>query len=98
MPPEVALPLPSVNPNLKSKKNLTNPPKYAILKPPNPAAPPPKGSLAMFKTKLVSSLEKPFLNSRIEDYKPLSFIRMMKNQRLSFQLNLQNRAKCRMPL
>ena len=40
----------------------------------------------MFKTKLVSSLEKPFLNSRIEDYKPLSFIRMMKNQRLSFQL------------
>ncbi len=40
----------------------------------------------MFKTKLVSSLEKPFLNSAIEDYKPLSFIRMMKNQRLSFQL------------
>ena len=40
----------------------------------------------MFKTKLVSSLEKPFLNSRIEDYRPLSFIRMMKNQRLSFQL------------
>ena len=40
----------------------------------------------MFKTKLVSSLEKPFLNSRIEDYRPLTFIRMMKNQRLSFQL------------
>ena len=40
----------------------------------------------MFKTKLVSSLEKPFLHSRIEDYRSLSFIRMMKNQRLSFQL------------
>ena len=40
----------------------------------------------MLKTKIVSSLEKPFLNSRIEDYRPLSFIRMMKNQRLSFQL------------
>ena len=51
-----------------------------------PAALPPKGNNAMFKAKLVSSLEKPFLNSRIEDYRPLSFIRMMKNQRLSFQL------------
>ena len=40
----------------------------------------------MLKTKLVSSLEKPFLHSRIEDYRPLSHIRMMKNQRLSFQL------------
>ena len=40
----------------------------------------------MLKTKLVSSLEKPFLHSHIENYKPLSFIRMMKNQRLSFQL------------
>lgn len=40
----------------------------------------------MIKTKLVSSLEKPFLNSRIEDFRPLTFIRMMKNQRLSFQL------------
>ena len=40
----------------------------------------------MFKTKLVSSLEKPFLNSRIEDYRPFAFTRMMKNQRLSFQL------------
>ena len=40
----------------------------------------------MFKTRIVSSLEKPFLNSRLEDYRPLSFIRMMKNQRLSFQL------------
>ena len=40
----------------------------------------------MFKTKLVSSLEKPFLNSRIEDYRPFTFTRMMKNQRLSFQL------------
>ena len=39
----------------------------------------------MFKTKLVSSLEKPFLHSHIEDYRPLTFIRMMKNQRLSFQ-------------
>ena len=39
----------------------------------------------MLKTKIVSSLEKPFLNSLIEDYRPLSFIRMMKNQRLSFQ-------------
>ena len=40
----------------------------------------------MIRTKLVSSLEKPFLHSSIEDYAPLSFIRMMKNQRLSFQL------------
>ena len=40
----------------------------------------------MICTKLVSSLEKPFLHNRIEDYAPLTFIRMMKNQRLSFQL------------
>ena len=40
----------------------------------------------MIRTKLVSSLEKPFLHSHIEDFAPLSFIRMMKNQRLSFQL------------
>ena len=40
----------------------------------------------MYFTKLVSSLEKPFLHNRIEDYAPLTFIRMMKNQRLSFQL------------
>lgn len=40
----------------------------------------------MYQAKLVSSLEKPFLHSRIENYKPLTFIRMMKNQRLSFQL------------
>ena len=40
----------------------------------------------MYYTKLVSSLEKPFLHSHIEDYAPLTFIRMMKNQRLSFQL------------
>ncbi|MBQ9779961.1 MAG: DUF4091 domain-containing protein [Clostridia bacterium] len=40
----------------------------------------------MYQIKLVSSLEKPFLHSRIEDYRPLTFIRMMKNQRLSFQL------------
>ncbi len=39
----------------------------------------------MIYTKLVSSLEKPFLHSHIENYAPLSFIRMMKNQRLSFQ-------------
>ena len=52
----------------------------------NPAALPLKGNNTMFKTKLVSSLEKPFLNSRIEDYRPFTFTRMMKNQRLSFQL------------
>ena len=40
----------------------------------------------MISTKLVSSLEKPFLHSRIGDYAPLCFTRMMKNQRLSFQL------------
>ena len=40
----------------------------------------------MFKAKIVSSLEKPFLNGSIEDFRPLTFIRMMKNQRLSFQL------------
>ncbi len=40
----------------------------------------------MYQIKLVSSLEKPFLHSRMEDYRPLTFIRMMKNQRLSFQL------------
>ena len=40
----------------------------------------------MYQTKLVSSLEKAFLHSHIEDYAPLTFIRMMKNQRLSFQL------------
>ncbi len=40
----------------------------------------------MYQIKLVSSLEKPFLHSHIEDYRPLTFIRMMKNQRLSFQL------------
>ena len=40
----------------------------------------------MIRTKLVSSLEKPFLRDSIEKFTPLSFIRMMKNQRLSFQL------------
>ena len=40
----------------------------------------------MYQIKLVSSLEKPFLHSRIEDYRPLPFIRMMKHQRLAFQL------------
>ncbi len=40
----------------------------------------------MYQIKLVSSLEKPFLHSHIEDYAPLTFTRMMKNQRLSFQL------------
>ena len=40
----------------------------------------------MLKIKLVSSLEKPFLHNRIEDFRPVSFLRMMKNQRLSFQL------------
>ena len=40
----------------------------------------------MIRTKLVSSLEKPFLHQSIDDFAPLSFIRMMKNQRLSFQL------------
>lgn len=40
----------------------------------------------MLKTKLVSSLEKPFLHSHMEDYAPLSAIRMLKNERLSFQL------------
>ena len=40
----------------------------------------------MIRTKLVSSLEKPFMHSLIDDFAPLAFIRMMKNQRLSFQL------------
>ncbi len=40
----------------------------------------------MYQIKLVSSLEKPFLHSRIADFEAVSFIRMMKNQRLSLQL------------
>ncbi len=40
----------------------------------------------MFEIKLVSSLEKPFLHSKISDFEALPFIRMMKNQRLSVQL------------
>ncbi len=40
----------------------------------------------MIKVKLISSLEKPFLNDSVESYHSLSFIRMMKNERLSFQL------------
>ena len=40
----------------------------------------------MIKTMLVSSLEKPFLTDPIDKFKPLTFIRMMKNQRLSVQL------------
>ncbi len=38
------------------------------------------------RTKIISSLEKVFLDNSIEDFKSLSFIRMMKNQRLSVQL------------
>ena len=37
-------------------------------------------------TKIISSLEKVFLDSHIDDFKPFSFVRMMKNQRLSVQL------------
>ncbi len=40
----------------------------------------------MIQIKLVSSLEKPFLHDRISDFEAVSFIRMMKNQRLSLQL------------
>ncbi len=40
----------------------------------------------MYQIKLVSSLEKPFLQSNIADFEAVSFIRMMKNQRLSLQL------------
>ena len=38
------------------------------------------------RTKIISSLEKVFLDSSIDQFKPLTFIRMMKNQRLSVQL------------
>ena len=40
----------------------------------------------MIKTKIVSSLEKCFLDQHVEDFESLGFIRMMKNQRLSVQL------------
>ncbi len=39
----------------------------------------------MYLSKIVSSLEKPFLHSKIEDFAPLSSIHMLKNQRLSVQ-------------
>ncbi len=40
----------------------------------------------MFHSKLVSSLEKPFLNSKMEDFAPLASMKMLRNQRLSCQL------------
>ncbi len=40
----------------------------------------------MYQTKLVSSLEKPFLHDSIDTFAALTSIRMMKNQRLSLQL------------
>ncbi len=40
----------------------------------------------MIRSLIVSSLEKPFLHQTIDGYRPLTFIRMMKNQRLSLQL------------
>ncbi len=40
----------------------------------------------MYQAKLVSSLEKPFLHNKIEDFPALSSITMLKNQHLSFQL------------
>ncbi|MGM9680210.1 MAG: DUF4091 domain-containing protein [Eubacteriales bacterium] len=40
----------------------------------------------MYQICLVSSLEKAFLHQNIWDFQPLSYIRMMKNQRLSVQL------------
>jgi len=40
----------------------------------------------MYQVKIVSSLEKAFLDSDIRTFEPLTSIRMMKNQRLSFQL------------
>ncbi len=39
----------------------------------------------MYHVKLVSSLEKPFLHSKMEDFRAISSIRMLKNQRLSLQ-------------
>ncbi|MGN1446018.1 MAG: DUF4091 domain-containing protein [Eubacteriales bacterium] len=39
----------------------------------------------MYEVKIVSSLEKCFLDQKIGDFEALSFIRMMKNQRLSVQ-------------
>ncbi len=40
----------------------------------------------MYQVKLVSSLEKPFLNSNIADFEAVTSIKMLKNQRLSLQL------------
>ena len=39
----------------------------------------------MYRVKIVSSLEKAFLDSDIHSFRPLTSIRMLKNQRLSFQ-------------
>ncbi len=40
----------------------------------------------MYQARLVSSLEKPFLRSKIEDFKAVTSIKMLRNQRLSLQL------------
>ena len=40
----------------------------------------------LYSSKIISSLEKVFLDNRMEDFAPLDSIRMMKNQRLSVQL------------
>lgn len=39
----------------------------------------------MYQAKIISSLEKCFIDNKIHEFKELRFIRMMKNQRLSFQ-------------
>lgn len=43
----------------------------------------------MLHTRITSSVEKCFLDQNAEDFAPLSFIRMMKNQRLSLQFLYQ---------
>ncbi len=40
----------------------------------------------MFQCKIISSLEKVFIDQKMEDFAPLTHIRMLKNQRLSVQL------------
>ncbi len=40
----------------------------------------------MYLSKIVSSLEKPFLHNKIEDFNALTAIKMLRNQRLSVQL------------
>ncbi|MBE6586577.1 MAG: DUF4091 domain-containing protein, partial [Ruminococcaceae bacterium] len=45
-----------------------------------------KGVPMQIRTKIISSLEKVFLDNSIDQFKSLTFTRMMKNQRLSLQL------------